>query len=328
MIFPSSREQAVVESSRTTGFAMTRMTIITPSYRPDFELCVELNRSVLQFAPESVEHHILVPRSDLRLFADRLAGPRTHVRAREELLPGSWVRLPGTDSLLNLRWPFLPVRGWIEQQLVKLAAASACDGDVVLIVDSDVQFVRPLCVETFVQNGAARFYRLPRAIDAHLPNHIRWHRNARKLLGLPPQTPPHADYITSMVACDPTVVRQMLTRVESSTGLPWATALSRQVHFSEWTLYGVFMEELAGSEASSFVSDEPLCRGDWSTSFSKDEADEFLAQLGPCDVAAMMSSKTGTSIAVRRSAFADWLARCKRALTIAATFTTHITGLL
>lgn len=307
-----SRELAVVEGvTPSAEIAMTRMTVITPSYRPDFELCVDLNRSVLQYAPECVEHHILVPRSDYKLFS-RLAGPRTHVRCREELLPASFVRVPLTRFLLDLRWPFLPVRGWIEQQLVKLAAASKSDGDVVLIVDSDVQFVHPLRAEMFVRNGAVRFYRLPGGVDARLPTHIKWHRSARKLLGLPPQSPPHADYVTSMVACDPSLIRRMLTRVESATGRPWAMALARQLHFSEWTLYGVFTEELAGPEANSFVSDEPLCKGDWSTSFSKDKADEFLAQLGPRDVAAMMSSKTGIPITVRRSAFADLQERCKR----------------
>ena len=302
---------------------MTRMTIITPSYRPDFELCVDLNRSVLEFAPECVEHQILVPRADFHLFASHLAGPRTHVRCREELLPTSFVRLPRTDFLLNLRWPFLPVRGWIEQQLVKLAAASHCKDDVVLIVDSDVQFVRSFDARTFTRDGAVRFYRLPNGVDARLPYHIRWHRSARTLMGLPAGSPPYADYISSMVACNPAVIRQMLARVESSTGRPWATAIAKQLHFSEWTLYGVFMEELAAPDAKAFVSDKPLCMGDWSTAFGKNEADEFLAKLEPTDVAAMISSKTGTHVAVRRSAFNDWRARWSQTLTLAATFVTH-----
>src|SRR5262245_11138693 len=71
------------------GTGMTRIAVITPSYRPDFELCVDLNRSVLEFAPEYVNHQILVPRSDFALFR-QLAGPRTHVRCREELLPPSF----------------------------------------------------------------------------------------------------------------------------------------------------------------------------------------------------------------------------------------------
>ena len=160
---------------------MTSMTVLTPSFRPDFELCVDLNRSILEFAPASVRHHIFVPRSDFHLFS-RLAGPRTDVQIREELLPASFVRVPHFDVMLNFRWPFLPVRGWIEQQIVKLHAASACTDDVVLMVDSDVQFVRPFSVETFVRNGIVRLYRLPNGVDGRLPRHLLWHKRARTLL--------------------------------------------------------------------------------------------------------------------------------------------------
>src|SRR5262245_18641724 len=184
---------------------MTRMAVITPSYRPDFELCVDLNRSVLEFAPEYVTHQILVPRSDFALFR-RLAGPRTHVRCREELLPPSFVRMPFTEFSLNLRWPFLPVRGWIEQQIVKLTSAATCTEDVVLLVDSDVVFVRPFRAETFVRDGIVRFYRLPDGVDSRLPRHVLWHQGARALLGVPPASPPYADYISGMIACDPAIV--------------------------------------------------------------------------------------------------------------------------
>ena len=54
---------------------MARMAVMTKSFAPDFELCAALNRSVLDNTPDAIHHHIIVPRSDLKLF-DRLAGPR------------------------------------------------------------------------------------------------------------------------------------------------------------------------------------------------------------------------------------------------------------
>ena len=63
---------------------MMRMSVITPSFAPDFELCAELNRSVLKYLPSSVHHHIIVPRSDLKLFA-QLAGATTHIRCESRL---------------------------------------------------------------------------------------------------------------------------------------------------------------------------------------------------------------------------------------------------
>ena len=51
---------------------MARMAVMTKSFAPDFELCAALNRSVLDNTPDAIHHHIIVPRSDLKLF-DRLA---------------------------------------------------------------------------------------------------------------------------------------------------------------------------------------------------------------------------------------------------------------
>lgn len=69
------------------------MSVITPSFAPDFELCANLHRSVLDYSPKSVHHHIFVPRTDLKLFR-QLASPRTHIRCEGDLLPPSFVRLP------------------------------------------------------------------------------------------------------------------------------------------------------------------------------------------------------------------------------------------
>src|SRR5215469_13511811 len=99
---------------------MARMAVITPSFAPDFELCVALNRSVLQNSLDTVHHHIIVPRSDLKLFA-RLAGPRTHIRCEADFLPRGFVRVPLSKFTVNLGRPFPPVRGWILQQVIKLA---------------------------------------------------------------------------------------------------------------------------------------------------------------------------------------------------------------
>src|SRR5712671_3192335 len=150
---------------------MARMAVITKSFAPDFELCVALNRSVLDNSPDAVQHHIIVPRSDLKLFG-RLAGPRTHIRCEADLLPRTFVRIPFSNIvripfsniMVNLARPFPPVRGWILQQVIKLAAVAASEDDAVLVVDSDVEFIRPFTAEMFVRDGKVRFYRKPKQI--------------------------------------------------------------------------------------------------------------------------------------------------------------------
>src|SRR5215468_1397234 len=107
---------------------MTTLAILTPSIAPDYERCVDLNRSVLTYSESTVEHHIVVPARDLALFA-RLSGPRTHIHCVSEYLPRSFVPVPRTTYMVNVRHPYPPVRGWILQQIIKLATAAVIPAD-------------------------------------------------------------------------------------------------------------------------------------------------------------------------------------------------------
>ena len=281
---------------------MTRMLVMTPSFRGDYDLCVDLNRSVLSCAGPDVEHHIIVPRRDRRLFA-QLDDPRTVVRAEEDLLSRSFVALPLVNYMVNLRAPFPPVRGWIKQQILKLAAVAQADADVVVMVDSDIQFIRPFAAATFVRDGVVRFYRQPGGVDTHLPRHVLWHGVARSLLGLPPAAPPYPDYISSMLAWSPAVLRGLLERVERTAGRPWQVAIGRQLHFSEWTLYGVYVDEVLGDPATRFSTDRSLCHSYWDEEpLDERSAPAFVRGVQPDDVAVMISAKSRTPLPVRRTA--------------------------
>lgn len=283
---------------------MIRMGVITKSFAPDFELCAALNRSVLDNSPSTVEHRIVVPHADLALFR-RLEGARTRICCEAELLPRTFVRLPFVNMTINLARPFPPIRGWIQQQIVKLAAMAASEDDVLMITDSDAEFVQPFTAETFMRNGVVRFFRNPDQIDDRLPRHMTWHRVARTLLGLPPAEPPYPDYIVPSLAWDPDIVRRMLERVAATTGRPWPTAIARQLDFSECILYGVFVDSVLGSPANSFASNDALCRVYWEQiPLSPDRAIEFVRSVRPTDVAAVIQSKSRTSMTVRKATFA------------------------
>lgn len=282
---------------------MTRLSIITPSFGPDFELCAALHRSVLAYAPDSVRHHIIVPKADRALF-QRLAGPRAEIHDEAEFLPRSIRRLPAVGYSLNLRRPWPPLRGWILQQIIKLAAASQSADEVVLLVDSDIVFVRPFTAQTYLRNGVVRLYRKPEEVDDRLPRHVLWHRTARRLLGLPAADPPYPDYVSSVLAWDPALVRRLLARVSETTGRSWVEAVGACLHFSEWTLYGVFVEQLVRGAAAGFSSD-PLCHAYWDeTPLDEHSIAEFLARIRPTDVAVMISAKSRTPLSLRNVALA------------------------
>jgi hypothetical protein len=282
---------------------VSELAVLTPSYAPDFDLCCDLNRSVLELMPANVCHHIVVPRRHRRMFA-ALEGPRTRVRTVNEFLPATVVPIPAANMWLNLHRPYPPLRGWITQQLVKLRATEELGADVVMLADSDVRLVRPAMADTFCVDGRLRFYRRADAVDERLSRHLIWHAVARRLLGLPPAGgEPLPDYISAFNVWERRIIQMLRERVEAVTGRPWLEAIGGELHFSEFILYGVFVDEVLGSGAGVFATDSMLCHSYWDvTPLARDGAVEFVRGADPDDVAVMISAKSRTPLAVRREA--------------------------
>ena len=275
--------------------------VITPSYAPDFDLCADLNASVLAHG-KGARHTIIVPPRDVTLF-EALAGQDTVIRSVEEFLPGL-RRLP-RNFWLNPRRPWLPVRGWIAQQLVKLAAAAASDSDLVLMVDSDIVFVRPFGAGTFLSpSGRPEFYRLEAAVDERLPRHVLWHEAAHRLLGLGLRPPtPLPDYVSCPCVWEPAAVRALLERIEDVASAPWQRVIAAEPHVSEMMLYGVFVDALLADSPARHVVDDMRCHRHYDE-VALDEAElrRFLSEIRPVDHSVMISAKSGTDLEKRRAA--------------------------
>lgn len=282
---------------------MTGLAVLTPSYGPDFELCRDLNRSVREWTPEHVHHHVVVPRRDLERFGS-LRGPRTTIWTVDELMPRRMLALPFANAWVNLRRPYPPVRGWVMQQLVKLHAAAELDADAWLIADSDVVFVRPVSAQTFRKDGRLCYYRSEDAVHESMPRHVAWHEQARKLLGLPGAGPPPLpDYISPVNAWDRQTVRALRDRIEQVTGRDWMDAIGSQLHISEFVLYGVFVEAVLGPSAAVVADESMLLHAYWPTTpLSQVAAKGFVRALPPDHVAVMISAKSRTPLDVRRDA--------------------------
>ncbi len=284
--------------------AQRRMVVVTPTYAPDLELFSDLHQSVLRCFPSDVRHVAVVNESDVALFR-RFEGPRCLVVGVGDVLPRSVRALPIGRLWLNLRRPLPPLRGWIVQQLVKLALTEQVPERVIVIADSDLVFVRPVTVDTFAPGERVRLYREDDGVGESLPRHLRWHAVARELLGLPPApAPPLPDYVSSLNCWDRDVAGRMLRRVEDVTGRRWLDALGKELQISEWTLYGVYADEVERAENVT-SSDESLCLSYWDTDpLTTDGAAALLSSAGPHDVAYMISAKSNTPISVRRAAHA------------------------
>ncbi|MEH3145233.1 MAG: DUF6492 family protein [Methylobacterium frigidaeris] len=236
-------------------------TLLTLSFRGDFELCRLLCRSVDEWVAPEIGHLLAVPRSDMALFAP-LAGGRRRLVAEEELLPRTLVKLPlpGQPWRARLRLPrrnlyVSPraglVRGWIAQQIMKISGAARCGEDVILHVDSDTTFIRPLDEGRLLARGLPPLVRVPGADDDDM--HRPWHAAASRLLGLPDTGYHGADYIDSLVVWRPDTIRALLDHVGAVTARNPLDALARMPAFSEYILYGVFCDKVLGLPACGQV---------------------------------------------------------------------------
>lgn len=278
--------------------------VLTPSFRGDLEQFRELRRSVERHVPADVAHHVVVPTADLPLFAGI---PGVVVVDEASLLPWGYRKVPRKNWHVNPRRPWWPIRGWVLQQALKLALAQQLDVGHVVIADSDCVFVRDL-----TGPDDLRFVARPAGVTADLPRHVIWHEVARDLLGLPADpTLPRTDYVSSVTTWRPCDVAAMCRRVEETTERAWFDAVTSLRHFSEFTLYGVFVESLGALPPSTVAR---WAREHWDETPLDLEAGLALADtVGPDDAALMISAKSGTDEEVR-SAVID------RARTVVAGF--------
>jgi hypothetical protein len=282
---------------------MSELAVLTPSFAGDAEIFADLHRSVLEFTPDDTVHHVFVPLRDKHLFA-RFEGPRCRLLTSRELLPPRFVRMGRGDSYVNVRRPWPPVRRWVMQQAIKLAAAAKIDADVVVVADSDVVLVRPVTADRFRVGDKRLLFRTDDGVHAGMDRHVIWHRVSRELFGLPPTSRlPLPDYVSSFNFWDPAVVRAMLARITEATGGDWLDAFTSQLHISEFMLYGVFVDEVLHASGPRLPGDTSICLNTWQrTPLALDEAIAFAEQLEPEAVAMMISAKSNTPVDIRRAA--------------------------
>jgi hypothetical protein len=282
---------------------MGKLAVITPTFRGDAEIFADLHRSVLAFTPPDTVHHVLVPAGDRHLFA-RYQGPRCQIRAKSDFLPRRYLRVDRGSTYVNIRRPWPPIRGWITQQITKIAATAESDAQVVLVADSDVVLVRPVRADQFFVAGRMCLHREENAVTADMKRHVIWHQVARDLLGLPPAPPPPLpDYVAAFNVWDPQVARALQQRIAQTTGRDWVSAFTGQLHISEFILYGVFIDELLNASAPPPPMPTTICHNNWQrTPLDYPAAIAFADRLGPDAVAMMISAKSRTGIGVRRAA--------------------------
>jgi hypothetical protein len=248
-----------------------RFAIITPSYRGDIERCRLLCASIDAFVSDLSAHYLLVEDRDVAMFRS-LAGPRRVIVAESELFPPWLKSLPDPLNLGRRRvWTgpgaiargLGPLRGWHTQQLRKLAAPMLVTEDVLLFADSDVIFLKPYALSLQVTPAGTRLYRLPKAITAGMGEHVDWLIRAADSLRLPTPQRPADDYINNLVTWRADQARAMLAHIEGASGRHWIELTASARGFSEWLLYGLYVDRVARGASGHVATARPLARTYW-----------------------------------------------------------------
>jgi hypothetical protein len=278
------------------------LAVLTPCYRGDAELFADLHESVLAQTATSVVHYVVVPPSDAHLFR-QYEGPRCRLWTHRDLLPRHCVSVPrGSGLTLNLRRPWPPIRGWVTQQIMKIAGTATINARAVLIVDSDAVILREPTLDELTHDGRVRHFRDDGVVTADMERHIRWHNVARELLGVPGTvSPPAPDYVGPLCVWDPAVVRSMSEHIADTTGRNWLDAFAAELHVSEFVVYGVFVDHVLGGPPPL---GEPLCHNYYERiPLTLEGGQAFAARMPSNALGAMISSHSGTPGEVRRESF-------------------------
>ncbi|QAY59979.1 hypothetical protein ET475_08205 [Microbacterium protaetiae] len=286
--------------------------VVTPSHAPDFPSFARLHRSVIEHTDPMVRHIVAVPDRDVPLFRSVDTG-RLDVIGYRAVLPRRFVstiplaRIPGLPrgfriNAVNATRPWPPIRGWMLQQLVKLAVVSTLEADVALLIDSDVLIVRPLVESTFRDKaGVVRLYRSPHGITPAMTRHLAWQAAARALLGTSKVEPDSPDYISAFASWDPELVRASTSRVAETTSRDWRDVIGSRLDFSEFIFYGTYVMTLADARYRTNTQQRSLCHSHWDpTPLDLEHADRFLDRLHPDDVAVHIQSNSLTDENVLR----------------------------
>ena len=277
--------------------------IITPSFKPDFERCRLLSESVDKFSLSPIDHYIIVDRKDYKLFQQLEASNRT-ILTVESILPWWIYKIPAIgNGWFSLKT--MPIRNWLIQQIVKLEIANWISEDILIFVDSDVVFVRPFEHNQFVKNDRVRLFREAVPVTEWRTETAikrKWFNTVHGLLELPPfvefsERGFVINYVGNFITWKRDNVLQLHKYIEKLTQRSWIESIPRLWHFSEYTFYGVFVEQVLKEQSGHYFDSQKVSYDYWKTeALSKKELQNMFQSIPPECFSVMISAKSKTLV--------------------------------
>jgi hypothetical protein len=292
---------------------------ITPSYRNDYAIARHLCESMDAFVQGRFEHILVVPRRDLKLFRDLESAHRRLLTVESVVGQRGFIRVPfptriglgGVTLYAGRELWFHPhaglMTGWSLQQIVKLSAPDYAQAEVLVYVDSDVEFFRKFDPRSLSQDGLLKLHKHTRG--ATRETHQAWRLAAKQLLHLAEGCDADAvNYIGNIVPWTKSNLVSLQQRLTQANGRVWWIALAQRRFFSEYILYGMFCEKHLGAASNSL----PLDIGLYNSIWNKDEYlrnHGFVEEMKASHVALHIQSTSKIDPQTRRKIVADAIAQ-------------------
>lgn len=287
---------------------MHSVALLTASYAKDIERFSLLSESIDTWLTGYTTHYVLVNDEDVPLFA-RFASDKRVIVPASRYLPKWLFALPPSLQFISKRRVWLsllssPVNGWHIQQILKIAGVLHAPEQRVCILDSDNLFFREFDVGAYAGGEKTPLFVTPGDIDADHPFHVLWLRTIDQMLGIRQRKFPADDYVGNALVWDRDTVRAMTAAIKSATGLNWALALCRKKKFSEYLLYGNFVENSPEHLARHRITEDSIAVSHWDdTRLDREAIEAMMRAASPDQVALCIQSYSSTSIDDIRDAF-------------------------
>jgi hypothetical protein len=278
------------------------LAFVTPSHPPDLARCELLVDSLDHFG-RAFNHYIIVDKEDVAAFK-HLASARTILIEAESIVDRRFIRIPWKGSSWY-NWRTLPMRGWMSQQVYKLASVNVIPDDILVMTDSDTTIVKPVQIQNFLIDNKTGLL----DVDYCAGMVPVWTKIATKLLGLS-AAPALRGHVGNLIAWRREHMLGLHARIEHATGLPWQLAIARQRTFSEYVLYGCYVRDVLGYPQSQHApSTRALVKQPWNHDLSTQAGiRNYLDTIEPDNIAVMIHSKGGLPVSAARPYFDEMFA--------------------
>ena len=184
------------------------------------------------FCRPSMRHYVVVPSADLKMFSESCSRANRIFLCQEDVVPSYWYPFLASFRSLSRH------RGWLIQQIVKIASPAYASEENLVFLDSDVIFIREIHDEIFFQDGLLRFFKDGAAQQS------KWIDASCRILKLANTEDKPLNYINQLLTWRRSNVVKLQNYIEKVHGNPWPKVFKQEKIFSEYNTYGVFYDRV------------------------------------------------------------------------------------